>query len=274
MLDKYLLYIDILGFRNLARTSPDRVYDLYRVVASLNVHRHSAFAAIVFSDTVVIYNTSELVTGHDRAYTVMSLCEFAQDLLHRLIGRDIAFRAVLTVGPFEHYYLNEVPCFFGTGLIEAYDTEKSIKATGLFINKSCLPYNQIYPTAPLDDIWNFVFLTQRMSDLEEIYDGLLPLVPTVAVKTDMGLLLGLEVLHLKTIYDHAENHPDTKVRAKYAKTWSFYAQRYPTSTETLIAANFSLSAVSPDFDWQPLLDRTPEDFDWASRRRNVSTPER
>lgn len=54
MRDKYLLYIDILGFRELARTSQDRVYDLYRVVASLNVHMHSAFEAIVFSDTIVI----------------------------------------------------------------------------------------------------------------------------------------------------------------------------------------------------------------------------
>jgi hypothetical protein len=274
MRDKYLLYIDILGFRGLARNHPDRVHDLYRVVASLNVHRHSAFAAIVFSDTILIYNTAELVTNHDHAYTVMYLCEFAQDLLHRLIGRDVAFRAVLTSGPFEHYYLNEVPCFFGSALVEAYDAEKTIKATGLFINESCQRYNQIYATAAFDGTWSFVFLTQSMSEVEDVYEGILPLAPTVAVNTDTGLLLGLEVLHLKTVHDHAQTFPDMEVRAKYAKTWSFYSQQYPTSIETLLASDFSLSAVSPDLDWRPLLERTQEDFEWASRRRNVSTPER
>lgn len=204
----------------------------------------------------------------------MYLCEVAQDFLHRLIGRDLAFRGVITTGPFEHYYLNQVPCFFGTALIEAYDAEKEINATGLFIDKSCRPYNRVFPTLPLDDTWSFVFLTQRMSELEDHYYGVLPLPSITAVSTDMGSLLGLEVLHLKAVYDHAQTHPDMKVRDKYAKTWSFYAQRYPMSTETLIAKNFSLLAVSPDVDWQPLLDRTPEDFNWASRRHNVSTPER
>ena len=39
MRDKYLLYIDVLGFRDLVRSDLTRVYDLYRVVANLNVHR-------------------------------------------------------------------------------------------------------------------------------------------------------------------------------------------------------------------------------------------
>jgi len=45
MPEKYLLYIDILGFREMARASPDRVRELYQVIASLNVHRHPDFAA-------------------------------------------------------------------------------------------------------------------------------------------------------------------------------------------------------------------------------------
>jgi hypothetical protein len=274
MRDKYLLYIDILGFRDLARTNPQRVYDLYRVVASLNVHDSHSFAAIVFSDTIIIYNTSEPIAGTDRASTVMFLCEIAQDFLYRLTGYDLFFRAVLTSGSFEHYYLNQVPCFFGEALIDAYESEKQIKVTGLFIHKSCQRYNRIYATARLDDTWSFVFLTQRMTELEDMHFGLLPLNKIEALDTDMPWLLGPEVLYLKAIYENAQSQADATVREKYSNAWSFYAQRYPVATETLVSHKFSLTAVSPDFDWQKLLDRTPEDFIWASRRRNISTPER
>jgi hypothetical protein len=274
MRDKYLLYIDVLGFRNLARTNPQRVYDLYRVVASLNVHDSDSFAAIVFSDTIIIYNTSEPIDGPDSASAVMFLCEFAQDFLYRLTGYELFFRAVLTRGPFEHYYLNQVPCFFGEALIDAYQSEKQIKATGLFIHNSCQPYNRIYATTRFDDTWSFVFLTQRMTELEDMHFGLLPLNKIEALDTDLPWLLGPEVLYLKAIYENATSQTDASVREKYSNAWSLYARRYPVATETLVSEKFSLSAVSPDFDWQQLLNRTPEDYAWASRRRNVSTPER
>ena len=56
MQKKYLLYIDILGFANLVSKKPKEVKKIYEVVNELNVHRQSEFKAIIFSDTILIYN--------------------------------------------------------------------------------------------------------------------------------------------------------------------------------------------------------------------------
>jgi hypothetical protein len=57
--DHYLLYIDVLGFKKLVDEAPDRVDDLFEIVASLNLHQHHDFAAIVFSDTILVYNITQ-----------------------------------------------------------------------------------------------------------------------------------------------------------------------------------------------------------------------
>ena len=56
MTDRYLLYIDVLGFSALIDEGLGKINDLYEVIASLNVHRHDAFKVIVFSDTILVYN--------------------------------------------------------------------------------------------------------------------------------------------------------------------------------------------------------------------------
>jgi hypothetical protein len=269
--DKYLLYIDILGFRELVRADPARVTDLYQVVASLNAHRHESFATIVFSDTILVYNLAEVTTEHDREYAVMYLCEFAQDLLHRLVGRSVTFRAVLTSGSFEHYYLDKVPCFFGTALIDAYEAEKAIKAIGLFMHRSCLPHNRIFPTRAIDGLasWSFVFLTQQMTEFENLWQGELPLPAIAAIDMDMGWFLGPEILYLAFLFEQAKTHPDPLVRAKYQTTWFYYSQQYPLSTKSLVAADFDLSAVSPEFPWERLRAGLSESYARASRRRTI-----
>jgi hypothetical protein len=91
MTDRYLLYIDILGFSDLVAGSDPKIHDLYEVIASLNVHDHPSFRAIIFSDTILVYNVEGQDTRSDRSYLVMYLCEFAQDLQHRLTAKDIFF---------------------------------------------------------------------------------------------------------------------------------------------------------------------------------------
>ncbi|MGH9654682.1 MAG: hypothetical protein ACRD6B_14600 [Bryobacteraceae bacterium] len=66
-------------------------------------------------------STSNARSLEDVRYMVMFLCEFAQDLLYRLIGRDIHFRAYITCADFAHYALENVKdVFYGEALIEAY----------------------------------------------------------------------------------------------------------------------------------------------------------
>lgn len=124
MEEKYLLYIDILGFSDLVKDTPEQIECIYGVIDSLNVHRHDVFNTIVFSDTILVYNRVDAKTKEDHEYIVWYSIEFAEDLHHRLIGQDIYFRAVLVYGTFTHRKLKNVECFFGNALIDAYNREK------------------------------------------------------------------------------------------------------------------------------------------------------
>ncbi len=136
--ERYLLYLDILGFSEMAQT-PQRVLDLYQIMDRLHAHRHHAFQRLVFSDTLVVYNTHEPRNAHDRQYYVMYLAEFAQDLLYRLIGRDYYFRAILTKGEFFHHRFENLEAFFGQALIDSYRHEKDLIGCSLFMDSRLPP---------------------------------------------------------------------------------------------------------------------------------------
>src|SRR2546425_415001 len=144
MHEHYLLYIDVLGFGELVETDPKRVEDLFEIVASLNVRAHGAFAAIAFSDTILVHDVPLPSNDHDRQYVMMYQCEFFRDLLHRVAGRGFSFRAVLTYGPFQHYRLNDTSYFYGLALNRAYDTEKKLQITGLLMDDYCYRYSNIF----------------------------------------------------------------------------------------------------------------------------------
>ena len=91
MRNRYLLYIDILGFSNFVRKRSLQVPRIYRIIENLNAHHHDAFRVIVFSDTVLIYNFLEPLTNEDKNYYVMFLIEFAQNLLYEFAGKKGVF---------------------------------------------------------------------------------------------------------------------------------------------------------------------------------------
>ena len=97
--ERFLLYIDILNFSNLV-AQKGKVEEVYEIINRLHVHRHDVFNTIIFSDTILVYNRVHPRGLEEVRYIVMFLCEFAQDLFYRLIGRDIHFRAYTTCGDF------------------------------------------------------------------------------------------------------------------------------------------------------------------------------
>src|ERR1700733_13525676 len=167
MNDHYLLYIDVLGFRELVESAPERVDELFQIVASLNVHGHGDFAAIAFSDTILIHNVATPASKHDRQYAVMYQCEFFRDLVHRVAGRGFSFRAILTYGPFHLYRLNDVSYFYGLALNRAYDKEKHLQVTGLLMDDHCHNFSNIFSSRPFGDGWHYVFVTQAMDTWED-----------------------------------------------------------------------------------------------------------
>lgn len=262
---KYFLYIDILGFTDMVKADPRRIEDLYEVIATLNVHKHGSFKAIIFSDTVLVYNLDDPEKDDHRRYIVMFLCEFAQDLQHRLVGRDIYFRAIIVYGGFTYYELNGVPCFYGDALIETYSKEKDIKCTGLFITDQCNQYNDIFQTSKFRDDLNFVFLTQNLHQLEYLYGGNYPMDDWLLRETDLCWYIASEVFMLQAIYRNMIGNLPPEVKRKYETTWEFFKRHYPQTVSTLVSNDFNLRAIS-DFDWTEMIERIPRDYSWIHNK--------
>ena len=125
---RYLLYIDILGFSNLVKESPEKIAPLYHEISMMNCHSDCDFETIVFSDTILISNIGMPLTESHHTGLVTFMCEFAKHLMLLLQGSGIHFRGFLTCGEFERHRLGATECFYGKALINAYKTEKEINS--------------------------------------------------------------------------------------------------------------------------------------------------
>lgn len=247
MNDRFLLYIDILGFSEMTQREPRKVARTYAILDSLNVHKHKAFKTIVFSDTVLVYNPELPTSDHERNYLVWYLIEFAEDLHHRLTGQDIYFRAVLTRGEFSHYPLEHIECFFGKALINAYLREKEIPSIGLFIDDKCNLHNQYFRVARFNDQFHFVYLNRSLENLTQLTGDKYPF-RDKAIE-DQAAHTPWQVRFLKDVFENMRNHPIPAVRTKFLTAWDYYAMRYPGMTHALIHSGFSLSSLGGQHAW-------------------------
>lgn len=247
MSQRFLLYIDILGFTEMVRREPRKVARVYAILDSLNVHRHSAFKTIVFSDTVLVYNPVPVESDKDRSYLVWYLCEFAEDLHHRLTGQDIFFRAIITSGDFSHYQLENVECFFGEALVKAYLREKDIPSVGLLIDSNCNKYNEYFRVEQFDEQLHFVYLNRHLEYLNEFTGGQFPVNTPLA--GDMAPYAPWQVRFLSDVHNLMRTHPLPQVRTKFLTAWDFHKRRYPEMLRVLEQNNFSPSALAGPFAW-------------------------
>lgn len=250
--DKFLLYLDVLGFSEMVRDK-NRVLSLYKIIDKLNVHRHHAFRCIIFSDTMLVYNSRDPSSDYDRRYLVMYLIEFAQDLLSRLIGRGLFFRAVLTRGEFIHSRFENLESFFGEALVEAFHAEKSIIGSGLYIESSLNRYNAIFKTSKHSDKYRFVFLTPHIDGLCMYGADGFPVPGELLDNANLQYQTYAELLYLKDIYERAIYEADPRIREKYQIVWFHYVKKYRCLCDVLCKSNFDLYSVS-DADWQSAKD--------------------
>jgi len=246
--DRFLLYIDILGFSEMTKSDPRSVARTYAILNKLNVHRDNSFRTIVFSDTVLVYNLIEARIDDERNFYVWYLTEAAEDLYSRLVGQDIWFRAVLIAGEFNHYQLENMDCFYGTALIDAYQSEKRLPMMGLAIHSSCIPYNRFFRVAPFTDDISFVYLSRPLEHLHTSSGDTYPFLGSIV--SDFSPSLPEGVRYLADIHNLMRTHPDPLVRAKALTTWDFYARRYPGMVAALVASAFSLDALAPARTWE------------------------
>jgi hypothetical protein len=260
MINKYLLYIDILGFGELVEQDPKAIDEIYSIVDSLNVHRHDAFTTIVFSDTILVYNKNDPSQRYEHSYYVMFACEFAQDLLHRFVAKDRFFRAILTYGAFDHYRLENTECFYGPALVSSYKKEKMIQSHGLFIDNNCNRYNDVFNTAQYDTSLRFVYLTQALDRFSYFAQDGLPIDASLIDDTDEAYVLMPEIRHLQDIYWLMHKHPDPRVRVKHLAAWHFYRSKYQVIVDELERNKFRPESISPKYDWSRDIDLLLRDY--------------
>lgn len=179
----------------------------------------------------------------------MYSCEFVQDLLYRLAGSAVFFRALLSFGDFNHYKLEHIQCFYGTALIEAYRREKTLPASGLFMAENCLANNHIFPTTQFAADLHFVFLCPSLENLQSDSGGSLPVAPILVTDADNYPFIVHELRYLGDVFDTSRKHSDPNARSKLATTYDLYRQRYPQLMTVFEKSSFDPSPILPSFDW-------------------------
>ncbi len=269
MSHRLLLYIDILGFSSLVANGADRLADLYECIASLNVHTHPGFKTIVFSDTVLVYNTEidRIDTQRFKADLVTMLCEFAQDLQARLIKRAIMFRALLVEGDFTHVELNSIPFYHGSALIKAHSAEKSLKAIGLFMEKSLVPYSRIFKTVEFNSHFNYTFVTHCIEHLET-YGFLGSAIQSDYVwQTELDRYVVPQLLHIRELSVGESSSSNLKVREKYAKTLALYRQQYPKTMALLEKHSYAVEDLFPNLSVGKWIEEHPRSYSEEIKER-------
>lgn len=247
MEQRFLLYIDILGFSELTNKYPKKVPDIYKTVDDLNVHRHRDFQTIIFSDTILVYNKVAPVSLHDYQYIVMYMCEFAQDLIFRGDQFNLNFRAILTYGEFSHYKLKNTECYYGKSLVSSYKREKEISGIGLFMDTAIKKYCNIFKTTKYCSDLDFVYLFQNIVRLNTLTGGILPL-PELLIEEFPDLKD--EVAILKKYFYELTSNENPKIRAKYLQTYQFYKELMPNILNELEANDFSPLTINSDVKWE------------------------
>lgn len=253
MEEKFLLYIDILGFSDLVENDSNKVKEIYKKVNNLNAHKHNAFQTIIFSDTILVYNKFPTNTTHDKEYVVMYMVEFVQDLMYRGNLINLNFRAIITFGQFEHYKLENVECYYGKSLVFAYMKEKIINGIGLFIDKRIEEYNTVFKSISYNSEFNFIYLFQTILRLKKYTDEILPLSKTHLELTDEFWLLKDEIEILKKYHFELNNNSDPKIRVKYMQTYLYYRNRMPTIFDTLEKNDFAMTTINSEINWDKML---------------------
>lgn len=240
MTERFFLYIDILGFKELVAKKSE-VTDLYQIIDSLNVHKDGDFTCIVFSDTVLVYG-SDVWLGHPKE-ALMWLIEFAQDLHYRLIVKDIHFRAYITFGDFEHYKLENLEAYFGDALVTCYEKEKTIKCSGVFLDSSLVPYCDIFHSSPYDEDSHFVHIMQHLDDISFKYESY-PISGQYLKDTGMEWWVVYLLTYLRNIHSHMTDKTlHSSVQLKYENTWNAIKVRHDGLLRRLEENNFVFSKV-------------------------------
>lgn len=145
---RYLLFVDILGFREFVRTnSVEAVYE--KLNACLRAHHewerlNDAFRTLYFSDTIIFWQKN---AGYKRRH-FLDMCSVSATIFCSLVGQNIPIRGAVAFGRFvvERDSADRHDVFFGDALVEAYDAQSAEQWLGISICESAWrPYEAEKP---------------------------------------------------------------------------------------------------------------------------------
>lgn len=254
MRNHFLLYVDLLGFTDLVQNGKEILPDLFHALDRSNIHTHpGSFGVIQFSDTIIVYNELEASSHNDKELCVMFLCEFAQEIQLRLLGRDTFIRAFITYGPFEdtgsipNSEYRNIRAFWGESLISAYKTEKTIQAVGLFVDEKIEPFlmRDLFEPHPYDTHNQIWFVDTAKMLRHQFFEGSDFSYAKLNVESSgTEHLLAYDLFYLRCLYDHSHDLGlPPQVRTKYLNTWEIYRQKYNGLCCALENSSFNFDKV-------------------------------
>lgn len=256
---RFLLYIDFLGFEKMASGQQHEARALFQIIDDLNAHPHEDFQTLVFSDTVLIFNRELVFLDEHKEYLVMFLIEFVADLFYKLAGTGITFRAILVEDDFECVQMEHMTRFFGNALIRAYKTEKDLPIIGLVADRRLRKWNKIYRTTPISDGLDYVLVNQALRDLEEGFYGALPVRDSMLHEMDVIWALARDhafLCHLRKLLTNS----DVRIRKKADTTMDLYREAFPRAIHALESGGWRATAWRRGRRWKEAMARIPEGF--------------
>ena len=259
MTERFLLYVDLLGFSELVRNEPDVVPNLFHAFDRSQAHGHTCFEVIQFSDTLLVFNNKDPLSGYDKHYFAMYLCEFAQELQYMLLARGTFLRGLITRGQFEdtgpipNRTYKHIRSFWGEALIHAHKVTSDIKAIGLFVDAHVKPHMRVFDMHPYDDR-NQVWFVDMTSLPRQSFDYLtnkneLSIAMGHVRSCGMEQILSYDLLLLKRLFESSHDHRlAPSVRTKHLTTWEIYRRKYSVLCQAMEEVGFDFKQL-PGHDW-------------------------
>lgn len=243
-MNRAFLYIDILGFENLVRTNSEKVDQIFSIVDTLKVHKHFALQTIVFSDTILVFNKDE---SHTIDYYCTYFVEYSQALFYRLSEINVYFKGILTLGEFNFSKMTNIQAYYGLALIDAYKDESTLEGFGLYVDKRLSNEIIVFDRVPFTEKYDFILLCQSLKNLYSTTEGILPIDINLLSETDTYYKVDEELRFLREIEYLKQNHPVSKIRAKYQKVYDTYKADLPLFFKTFETEGFLPFTINSDY---------------------------
>lgn len=244
--EKFLLYIDLLGFSDYVENNHHAMGSLFKQINQLSSFQDEHFKTIVFSDTILVFN---ILDYKEDEFFILRFIEIVKELLHTTRTIGLQFRALVTKGQFIYEQHSNIESYYGMALINSYKKEKNIQGMGLFIDKK-ISLNTI-PHADFDDDFNFVYLFRELELFEKNNTLKIP-IDASSYLNKGGKNLSIASTYLCHLHLGILGSVNSSIRVKYLQTYELYRNRYPDLIAFLENNSFQYNLISPNVDWDDL----------------------